>query len=327
MTSFFRRSGTNLTDVLRVTADPAAEANVVKVYSKIAYGITQLFARVSDGTVYQITPTAAGSTVKGIYGDGSDGALTVVGTVTMTRDMYFTALTVPAGATLITAGYRVFAKTSIVVEGTIHNNGSNGSGATGGASGASGSLRSGGSGGTSTVSGAGSGGASQQLPSNYTGTAGAGGSSSTGGGGVAGSRAFLSASNLSDPRYSMVMSVGWTLAQGSNAVSAGPGGGSGRGNGAVAGGGGGGGGGLVTLCSPIIDNSIGAIQARGGSGASTAAVNCGGGGGGAGGIVYLVTDSYVGTLPDVSGGAAGAGTGATPAQAGTAGLVVGPLAG
>lgn len=327
MTSFFRRSVTNLTDVLRVAADPAAEANVVKVYTKVAYGIAQLFARVSDGTVYQITPTFAGSPVKGIYGDGSDGSLTVVGTVTLTRDMYYTTLNVPVGAVLITNGYRVFAKTSIVVEGTIHNNGSNGSGAAGGISGASGSLRSGGGGGTSTVSGAGSGGASQFLPSNYTGTAGAGGSSSTGGGGVAGSRVFLSASILSDPRYSVVMCVGWTLAQNSNAVSGGPGGGSGRGNGSVAGGGGGGGGGVVALCSPIIDNSAGAIQSRGGAGASTVAVNCGGGGGGAGGIVYLVTDSYVGTLPDVSGGAAGAGTGATAAQAGTAGLVVGPLAG
>lgn len=36
--------------------DPAATAGEVKVYSKVALGITQLFARASDGTINQLTP-------------------------------------------------------------------------------------------------------------------------------------------------------------------------------------------------------------------------------------------------------------------------------
>lgn len=42
-------------------ADPAAAANEGMLYSKDAAGVTQLFFRASDGTVYQITPPSGGS--------------------------------------------------------------------------------------------------------------------------------------------------------------------------------------------------------------------------------------------------------------------------
>ena len=69
------------------------------------------------------------------YGDALDGDVTVAdgATVTLTRDMYYGTLTVTG--TLRPAGFRVFAKTSVVVSsgGRIENDGLSASGATAGA--------------------------------------------------------------------------------------------------------------------------------------------------------------------------------------------------
>lgn len=61
MASFFRRAGAEIARIIRLLADPAAEASRMLVYSKDVLGITQLFARSSDGTVHQITPVTAGT--------------------------------------------------------------------------------------------------------------------------------------------------------------------------------------------------------------------------------------------------------------------------
>lgn len=57
MASFFRRAGAQILRVLKIAADPAQDANGVQVYSKDVAGIVQLFARASDGTITQLTPT------------------------------------------------------------------------------------------------------------------------------------------------------------------------------------------------------------------------------------------------------------------------------
>lgn len=117
------------------------------------------------------------------YGDGSDGAYTTTGNLTLTRDMFYTNLTVAAGHVLSTAGFRIFCNGTLTVAatGTIRNNGSNASNASnsvgdtggvasnGGVGGLGGSMKAGASG------GAGGGGGNQGL----SGTAGTAGTSNT----------------------------------------------------------------------------------------------------------------------------------------------------
>lgn len=53
--SFFRRAGALVGKVIASASDPAAEASAVQIYSKTVSGVTQFFARASDGTITQIT--------------------------------------------------------------------------------------------------------------------------------------------------------------------------------------------------------------------------------------------------------------------------------
>lgn len=54
--SLFRRAGAKIAKFFKSAADPAAVADQVQLYSKDAAGITQVFARASDGTINQLTP-------------------------------------------------------------------------------------------------------------------------------------------------------------------------------------------------------------------------------------------------------------------------------
>lgn len=58
--SFFRKTGAEILRVIERALDPAAETNRIQVYSKDVAGVTHLFARASDGTVYQLTPSLFG---------------------------------------------------------------------------------------------------------------------------------------------------------------------------------------------------------------------------------------------------------------------------
>ena len=44
------------------------------------------------------------------FGDGSDGDVTISGSVTLTRDMFYNNLTIGSGAALDTDGYKIFVK-------------------------------------------------------------------------------------------------------------------------------------------------------------------------------------------------------------------------
>jgi len=78
-----------------------------------------------------------------IFGDGSDGDVTISGDTTLTSDMYYNNLTVDNGITLNTGGYRVFVKEILTNNGTIsrvgvaggNGNNAGGSGGTGGTAG------------------------------------------------------------------------------------------------------------------------------------------------------------------------------------------------
>ena len=93
----------------------------------------------------------------GFFGDGSDGSVTFDGTstvlglvpssstYTLNRSIFCVDLTVNSGATIITAGYKIFCAGTLINNGTISNagkvggNGGNGGGA-GGAAGAAGAA-------------------------------------------------------------------------------------------------------------------------------------------------------------------------------------------
>ena len=82
-----------------------------------------------------------------IYGDGSDGVVTISATTTLSRDMYYSTLTVNSGVSLNTGGYKIFVSDTLTNNGFIANNGTNGAAGTAGNGAASGTLRGGANGG------------------------------------------------------------------------------------------------------------------------------------------------------------------------------------
>ena len=75
------------------------------------------------------------------FGDGSDGDVTTSGNVTLTADKYYDTLTIATGDTVNPAGYRIFCKTALVINGTGkiaqtgNNGGTGGTGSDGGGGG------------------------------------------------------------------------------------------------------------------------------------------------------------------------------------------------
>lgn len=92
---------------------------------------TQTLYRWSGTSWAAVTEPSAG---KAIYGDGSDGNITIAANTTLTRDMFYANLTIDATKTLNPNGYRIFVKGTLTNNGTIARTGNNG-GAGGGASG------------------------------------------------------------------------------------------------------------------------------------------------------------------------------------------------
>lgn len=59
------------------------------------------------------------------FGDWSDWDVTIVGTVTLTKDMYYNNLVIPTATILNPAGYRIFVKWTLTGAGKIQRNGNN----------------------------------------------------------------------------------------------------------------------------------------------------------------------------------------------------------
>lgn len=74
-----------------------------------------------------------------LFGDASDVATTISSNTTLTRNMYYSSLTVNNGITLNTGGYWIYCTGTITNNGTISRNGDGGGAATNGANGGSGS--------------------------------------------------------------------------------------------------------------------------------------------------------------------------------------------
>lgn len=70
--SFFRRAGALIARFFTSTIDPGAAAGEFQLYNKAdGNGVTQLFGRSDNGTVHQITPSAAGDSSCLIFKPGS----------------------------------------------------------------------------------------------------------------------------------------------------------------------------------------------------------------------------------------------------------------
>lgn len=236
------------------------------------------------------------------FGDGNDGAVTIGSDTSLSRDMYYSSLTVSGGFTLTTAGFAIYCNGTTNVLGTISTiggvgaNGTNavgttaGSGGAGGAATASGRLTgskagtgggaggtgrgaSAGSGNAGTVGTAGTAGVAVSLgaagKAGVSGGAGGAGGNAGGAGGAGGAAGAAGAVALTRPVLSPMLATGYELQFAGTVAAYAPGGG-------TAGSGGGGSGGL----SGNTDNSGG-----GGGGA---------GGGGGGGVMLLRTKTLAG---------------------------------
>ena len=262
-----------------------------------------------------------------IYGDGSDGDITISTTTSLSRDMFYNNLTVDNGVTLNPNGYRIFVKGTLTNNGTIARDGNNGENspqadyiASGGAALSSGSL-----------GGSGAGGKSDSSSPAFTVVGGGGGS----GGGIIlivaktinNSAGIISANggnggNGSGDKYSTAGGTG-----GSATVAASEGNfralplaillHTRTGTILLGGGGGGAGGGGYSVTGGEAGN-LGGAGGKGGNNTGTA--NAGGGGGGGGAIVLIYNTAIWGTERAL-GGAAGL-NGNVLAEAGSAGTVI-----
>ncbi len=288
----------------------------------------------------------ASAVSSGYFGGGTDGDVTIAGTATLTRTMYYQNLTVPAGATLKTDGWVIYVENLLTVDGVISNNGTNAVGSTPGTSapGVAGSGRYpatpdslsgalGAAGGEPVpIAGDSSVATRPAVAVLVTGAAGgaggAGGGGASGGGAPGGLSSYTGTSTAQDRSTTSLKTStgGWVPGQPA------PGGGGGGGGGGDlggpgypggvggTGGGAGGSGGVVAIFARTIRGS-GSIQALGGNGANGteggrgspggSTGGGGGGGGGAGGsgglvLLYSLDDSFLGTL-SAAGGSGGLG--------------------
>lgn len=295
----------------------------------------------------------------GLFGDGSDGALTFTAagpttggatrsglTYTMTRDIFATSLTVDSTVIIDTSNYRIFVQDTLTNNGTIRANGTDASGTTNGSGATRGSFAgpssAGGAGlasGTTTLSGnAGvTGGSSSGTysPGKALGSGSNGGAGGNANGGSGGTNASATAFVATPQDYVSIVRGAWYTAPSTatgnpsflapHGATGGGGGGRTTGGTATASGAGGGGGGVVLVVARIIDNSSGVISANGGNGSNATGGTCsaGGGGGGGGGTVFMVYNKLTAGTETASGGTKGSGlNGAAAAADGNAGVVI-----
>jgi hypothetical protein len=228
-------------------------------------------------------------------GTGIDGAGTIAGSTTLTRDMHYTTLNVTG--TLNTAGFRVFVQSTLTGNGTIAHNGTAASTITGGAGAVTGYY----GGGTAGGNGGTAAGTAGTAIANNRGlilyvSGGEGGAGTGGAGAAAGTVSGIAAGGSGagildgiaylDP---MAFFIGRNLPNNTTVFSyqGGTGGGGGGGDG-TAGGGGGGGGGVCVVFARDATSWTGTISANGGAGGTPAAGSRGGGGGGNAGAAVLV---------------------------------------
>lgn len=299
----------------------ATKASTGKIDPTFLNGSTETYT--FNGTTTLATTTINGNLtinsfpLYGYFGDGSDGNVTIgAGTTTLTRDMYYDNLTITG--TLVTDGYKIFARTSATGTGIVSwgtaNNGANATfpGGAGGARSGNGILKNnkGGDGGN-----CGAGGASGSVT--ISGTGGDGGAGGNGGVGATGTSTATSSTRWFNFADLTILGADFSFASGTSPLSGGAGGsgGSGAGScGGASGGGGGASGGPVFIASPIIGGTF-TVRSIGGNG-GTGTASGGGGGGGGSSIMIFINKLWNGTYL-LTGGASSGGT--NPGNAGSSG--------
>ena len=296
---------------------------------------------------------------RGMYGDGSDGAINFDGTSTITlganndgstlvpaaskytlvRDIYATTVVFGPGVVVNGAGFFIFATVSANGPGTFScdgNNGANGTTTTAAGGANVGTNRynlSGGGGGSggSSANGTVPGNGATHTPEKAVGlaTANGGAGNFPHGGGSGGNGATTLGSqggntSLTSGGVPTFKNSPTLIARNNLGISTGAGGGGGGGVVGFSGGGGGSAGGIVGLFTPILLGAL-TMSAKGGDGGNgNAGGNTGGGGGGGGG--WVVDDIMVGRAnltTSVAGGKAGTPGGTGHAGgAGAAGTIV-----
>lgn len=334
---------------LTLPAGSNADAETIRdlVAAFLVAGTNVTITHNDAGDTLTITAAATGGSASvrpDVYGDGHYGAytsgaapattlLSVSGsTTTLNHDAAFTDLTIPAGQTFLTNGYRLFVSGTLTVNGTIQN--------TGGVGGAS--LGTGAPGGT-LGGGGGTGYNNGTQHGNALGGGGAQGGSGTGAG-LSAAQGVATATEFNRNSFAQIRTLPGLLtlqiqtAFGYNGdpttrrVNGGSAGGPGNAASGSTFGQGGGGGGVILIAARTVTGT-GTISARGGAGGAGTGAAGGGGGGGGGGYVHLITADGVplnagaaglytlgGVTVDVRGGTGGAGTPA--GQTGGAGRAV-----
>lgn len=269
-----------------------------------------------------------------MFGDGSDGNVTVTTTIALARDMYYNNLTIKSGGVIVPHGFRIYVLDTLSIDSgcAIHRDGIHATNSIpddlslytlyGGsffdASGSGAGLGAGSGGGSSYTNNAGgpqSGGPGTSLLRTMGGTGGTGGNANDGSGKTGGAAGTLFPAKQS-PRYAQVL-LGFSPEGNVNGGSGGGGGCEGTGQSAgifVTNGQGGVGGGVVAVAASSLVNN-GRISAVGSAGSErstdttvTGGVAAGGAGGGGGGCIFIVYRSYQGGgTVSVAGGAGGAG--------------------
>jgi len=243
----------------------------------------------------------------GVYGDGSDGAITYSSNTDLTGDVYASAITVESGVVVNAAGFRIFCTGTLLNLGTIKATPNDASAGTGGTELRTGTMQCDGEAGGDGTVGGGNNGVSGAT-AGIGGDGGNGGSGAAGGGGTGGANSFA-ATTYTKPQALPFALIGNIISNGAYRYSIGCGGGGAGGNGAAVGGGGGGGGQIMAIAAKTINNAAGTITAPGGAGGAGQGVNTGGGGGGGGGVAILVYDELIAGTETAPGGAGGAGDG------------------
>ena len=332
----------NTLDILTGTVDPTAGAGVPAAIGSLYMRATtgQLWQKTSAPDTGWVLILLSLNTISSWYGTGVDGVLHFdgVSTVTgfaglslapaasvyvLTRDLFASTMTVDAGVTINSAGFRVFVQGLLTNNGTIRQNGANGANATTGGAGGGGNGPgngvlsggvAGGGGGNATGNGQiGNVPASSPLggaTATNTGPAapgnggnggtlqgGAGGGGTAGGGNGGTAQGLTIAAMTTAPHFYTLFQAQQGRNGNNTQLNAGSAGGGG-GGGAVAnqgnGGGGGGAAGVIAICARFIAGS-GSFEAKGGKGGNgsvgTGGGGAGGGGGGAGGILTVFTES------------------------------------
>lgn len=241
------------------------------------------------------------------FGDASDGNATITGgTTTLSRDMYYDALTIEPSGVLAAGGYRVFART-LVNTGVLSHDGepglqTNDDPNQGGAGAAQGGSLGGGDGGADGNANAAG---TSTAASTAVSAGGAGGTGGTAGGNAGGTGGAVGTSaSHGGWRHGVAVFPDGTPLRG------GTGGGSGGSNTVSYGGGGGGGaGGAVWVSAQTLNNTGGIIRASGGAGGA-GDTDVAGGSGGGGGVVFLFYRHLLGLGTVLAAGGAGGAAGA-----------------